>query len=129
MDPKMTTAYIDRIEEVEDGVDKAVLYIGEETDEMIKLVLPVTLLPENAVEGDYVTIAISIENADDEDVANDEKISDDDKVANDDDKVANDDDKVANDDGKISDDGKNADDDGKISDDGKDADDSKTAEE
>ncbi len=69
MAEKVTTAYIDRIEEVEEGVDKAVLYIGEDTDEMIKLILPVTLLPEDAYEGDNVTIKISIENAEDEDDA------------------------------------------------------------
>lgn len=66
MAEKITTAYIDRIEEVEEGVDKAVLYIGEDTEEMIKIVLPVTLLPDDVYEGDYVTIAISIDNAEDE---------------------------------------------------------------
>lgn len=66
---KRTTAYIDRIEEVEEGEDKAVLYIGEETEDMIKLVLPVSLLPNDAYEGDYVTLTISIDNAEEEDDA------------------------------------------------------------
>ena len=69
----MTTAYVDRIEEVEEGVDKAVLYIGEETEEMIKIVLPVTVLPEDVCEGDYVRIAIAIENAEDEEAAQNEE--------------------------------------------------------
>lgn len=59
---KRTTAFIDRIEEVEDGEDKAVLYIGEDTETMIKIVLPVSLLPEDAGEGDDVLITIELDN-------------------------------------------------------------------
>ena len=66
---RRTLAYIDRIEEVEEGEDKAVLYIGEETEDMIKLVLPVSILPEDAWEGDYVTLTITIDNADEDDAA------------------------------------------------------------
>ena len=71
MAEKVTTAYIDRIEEVEEGVDKAVLYIGEDTDDMIKLILPVTLLPDDAYEGDNVKITISIDDGEEEADADD----------------------------------------------------------
>ena len=54
---------------MEEGEDKAVLYIGEETEDMIKLVLPVSILPEDAWEGDYVTLTITIDNADEDDAA------------------------------------------------------------
>ncbi|MBQ9479695.1 MAG: DUF3006 family protein [Selenomonadaceae bacterium] len=66
---KRTLAYIDRIEEVEEGEDKAVLYIGEETDSMIKIVLPISLLPDDAGEGDNVSLTITIDNAEEEDAA------------------------------------------------------------
>ena len=66
---KQTLAYIDRIEEVEEGEDKAVLYIGEETDDMIKIVLPISILPDDACEGDYVNLTITIDNADEDDAA------------------------------------------------------------
>ena len=69
MAEKVTTAYVDRIEEVEEGDDKAVLYIGEETEAMIKIVLPVTLLPDDVCEGDYVRISMAIDNAEEEDAA------------------------------------------------------------
>lgn len=62
---KQTKAYIDRIEEVEEGESKAVLYIGDDTETMIKLVLPISMLPDGAWEGDEVLIAISIDNAED----------------------------------------------------------------
>ncbi len=58
---KRTTAFIDRIEEVEDGEDKAVLYIGEDTETMIKLVVPISLLPKDAIEGDDLVITIAID--------------------------------------------------------------------
>ena len=64
--PKTTRAYLDRIEEVEEGEDKAVLYIGEETDSMIKLVMPISLLPNDAGEGDYILITTAIGEADEE---------------------------------------------------------------
>ena len=66
---KRTSAYIDRIEEVEEGEDKAVLYIGDDTDDMIKIVLPISLLPDDAGEGDNVLLTITIDNAEDEDAA------------------------------------------------------------
>lgn len=66
---KRTTAYIDRIEEVEEGEDKAVLYIGEDTETMIKIVLPVSVLPDDACEGDYITLTITVDNAEEEDAA------------------------------------------------------------
>ena len=64
--PKTTRAYLDRIEEVEDGEDKAVLYIGEDTETMIKLVLPISLLPDNAGDGDYILLTTAIDEADEE---------------------------------------------------------------
>ena len=66
---KRTTAYIDRIEEVEEGENKAVLYVGEETETMIKIVLPVSVLPDDACEGDYITLTITVDNAEEEDAA------------------------------------------------------------
>lgn len=57
---KITSAYIDRIEEVEDGESEAVLYIDDdESEDLPKIVLPVSLLPDEIYEGDYVLIKIS----------------------------------------------------------------------
>ena len=57
---KITSAYIDRIEEVEDGESEAILYIDDdESEELPKIVLPVSLLPSKIYEGDYVLIKIS----------------------------------------------------------------------
>ena len=57
---KITSAYIDRIEELEDGESEAVLYIDDdESEESTKIVLPVSLLPNEIYEGDYVLIKVS----------------------------------------------------------------------
>ena len=55
------TAYLDRIEELEDGSATAVFLIEEEDDEFREFVLPADLLPEGAGEGEYLTIKISRE--------------------------------------------------------------------
>ncbi len=55
---KEITAYLDRIEELEDGTAAAVFYIEEDEDEFRQFVLPADFLPEDAAEGDYLTIKI-----------------------------------------------------------------------
>lgn len=55
---KEITAYLDRIEELEDGTAKAVFYVEEEEDEYRQFVLPTDFLPEDAGEGEYFTITI-----------------------------------------------------------------------
>ena len=54
------SVYLDRIEELEDGTTEAVLYAGDdEEEEMREFVLPGDFLPEDAEEGDYLTLEIS----------------------------------------------------------------------
>ena len=53
------TAYLDRIEELEDGTATAVFYVEDEEDDFRQFVLPADFLPEDAGEGDYLTITIS----------------------------------------------------------------------
>ena len=53
------TAYLDRIEELEDGTATAVFYVEDEEDDFRHFVLPADFLPEDAGEGDYLTITIS----------------------------------------------------------------------
>ena len=53
---QVTRAYIDRIEEVEIGEDKAVLYT--DSDEPEKFVLPKSMLPVDAGVDDYVLVKI-----------------------------------------------------------------------
>ena len=53
------TAYLDRIEELEDGSAKAVFLVEEEEDEFREFVLPADFLPEDTGEGEYLTIKIS----------------------------------------------------------------------
>ena len=53
------TAYLDRIEELEDGLAKAVFLVEEEEDEFREFVLPADFLPEDTGEGEYLTIKIS----------------------------------------------------------------------
>ena len=55
---KEITAYLDRIEELEDGSAKAVFLVEEEEDEFRQFVLPADFLPEDADEGEYFTIRI-----------------------------------------------------------------------
>ena len=58
-DTKEITAYLDRIEELEDGSEEAVFLFEEEEDEFQEFVLPANLLPDDAGEGEYLTIKIS----------------------------------------------------------------------
>lgn len=53
------TAYLDRIEELEDGLASAVFLVEEEEDEFREFVLPADFLPEGTKEGEYLTIKIS----------------------------------------------------------------------
>lgn len=58
--PKEISVYLDRIEELEDGTADAVLLLDDGEDEYSgELILPANLLPEDAGEGDYLTITIS----------------------------------------------------------------------
>lgn len=58
-DKKEITAFLDRIEELEDGSEEAVFLFEEEEDEFQEFVLPINLLPDDAGEGEYLTITIS----------------------------------------------------------------------
>ena len=56
---KKISVYLDRIEELEDDTAEAVLLIDEGEEEYSgELILPANLLPEDAAEGDYLTIKI-----------------------------------------------------------------------
>ena len=55
----MISAYLDRIEELEDGSASAVFLVEEEEDEFSEFVLPAKFLPEGISEGEYLTITIS----------------------------------------------------------------------
>ena len=55
---KEITAYLDRIEELEDGSAKAIFLFEEEEDEFRQFVLPADFLPEDAGEGEYFKIKI-----------------------------------------------------------------------
>lgn len=55
---KEITAYLDRIEELEDGSAKAVFLFEEAEDEFRQFVLPADFLPDDAGEGEYFTITI-----------------------------------------------------------------------
>ncbi len=56
---KEITAFLDRIEELEDGSEEAVFLLEEEEDEFREFTLPADLLPDAAGEGEYLTIKIS----------------------------------------------------------------------
>ena len=56
---KEITAYLDRIEELEDGSATAVFYVEDAEDEFRQFVLPADFLPEDADEGEYFTLTIS----------------------------------------------------------------------
>lgn len=58
---KEITAYLDRIEELEDDSAEAVFLLEEDDDEFREFVLPADFLPEGAGEGEYLTIKISRE--------------------------------------------------------------------
>ena len=55
-------AYLDRIEELEDGMASAVFLVEVEEDEFKQFVLPSEFLPEDTSEGDYLTIRLAIRN-------------------------------------------------------------------
>lgn len=56
---KEISAYLDRIEELEDGSATAVFLVEEEEDEFREFVLPADFLPEGTGEGEYLTLKIS----------------------------------------------------------------------
>lgn len=56
---KEITVFLDRIEELEDDSATAVFYVEDEEDEFREFVLPADFLPEDAGEGEYLTITIS----------------------------------------------------------------------
>ena len=56
---KEITAYLDRIEELEDGSATAVFYVEDEEDEFRQFVLPADFLPEDAAEGEYLTLTLA----------------------------------------------------------------------
>ena len=56
-DTVVTEAYVDRIEVVDKGVDKAVMYFGEDDE---KVVMPVSMLPKGIKADDTLIIKISI---------------------------------------------------------------------
>jgi hypothetical protein len=58
---KEIIAYLDRIEELEDGSAKAVFYVEDDEDDFRQFVLPADFLPEDADEGEYLTLTISRE--------------------------------------------------------------------
>lgn len=58
-DEKELNAYLDRIEELEDSSAMAVFIIEDDEDEFREFVLPADFLPEDAGEGEYLTITIS----------------------------------------------------------------------
>ena len=58
---KEIIVYLDRIEELEDGSATAVFLVEEEEDEFREFVLPADFLPEDAGEGEYITLTISRE--------------------------------------------------------------------
>ena len=63
---KMTTTlslYFDRIEEAEDGETDAILYYENEEGDFLNVIMPGKLLPANSIEGDYLTLTISRDEA------------------------------------------------------------------
>ena len=61
------SVYLDRIEELENGTAEAVLLIDEGEEEYSgEFHLPENFLPQEVSEGDYLTVTISLEKADNE---------------------------------------------------------------
>ena len=56
VDTVTTEAYVDRIEVVDKGVDKAVLYFGEDDE---KVVMPISMLPKDVKADDTLMIKVS----------------------------------------------------------------------
>lgn len=64
VDEKIVSVYLDRLEELEDGSEEAVLLIddgGEEYSAQINL--PAKFLPADVSDGDYLTLKISYDEA------------------------------------------------------------------
>lgn len=55
---KEISAYLDRIEELEDGAAEAVFLFEDEEGDFIEFTLPTDYLPEDVDEGEYLTIKI-----------------------------------------------------------------------
>ena len=60
---KEITAYLDRIEELEDGAATAVFYVEDDEDDFRQFVLPADFLPDDAGEGEYLTLTLARETA------------------------------------------------------------------
>lgn len=60
---KKITAYLDRIEELEDGSATAVFYVEDDEDDFRQFVLPAEFLPDDAGEGEYLTLTLARETA------------------------------------------------------------------
>ena len=60
---KEITAYLDRIEELEDGSATAVFYVEDDEDDFRQFVLPADFLPDDAGEGEYLTLTLARETA------------------------------------------------------------------
>ena len=58
---KILSVFLDRIEEEEDGSATAIFLLEDEEDEFREFVLPADFLPEDAGEGEYFTIKISVD--------------------------------------------------------------------
>lgn len=59
-DEKIISAYLDRIEELEDGTAEAVLLIDDDGEEYsAEIVIPAKFLPDEVSDGDYLKIKIS----------------------------------------------------------------------
>ena len=58
---KILSVFLDRIEEEEDGSATAIFLLEDEEDEFREFVLPADFLPEDAGEGEYLTIKISVD--------------------------------------------------------------------
>ena len=56
---KEVTAYLDRIEPLEDGTATAVFIVEDDEDEYREFTLPADFLPEDVGEGEYLTLTIS----------------------------------------------------------------------
>lgn len=59
-DEKIFSVYLDRLEELEDGTEEAILLIDDGGEEYsAEIVIPAKFLPNDVSDGDYLTIKIS----------------------------------------------------------------------
>ena len=58
-DEKNFSVYLDRLEELEDGTEEAVLLIDDGEEYSVEIVIPAKFLPDDVSDGDYLTIKIS----------------------------------------------------------------------